>query len=51
MLLGIFRISCVIALGDFPLLLIYSPPPQINWYLLKWAFWTVSDLKLLLGAG
>lgn len=25
--------------------------PQINWYFIKLAFWSVSDLGLLLGTG
>lgn len=49
-LLWVFGFSRVTALGDFPLLLT-SIFPQINWYFLKLASWTVSDLGLLLGTG
>lgn len=44
--------SCLIALGFSTvtfLFLFFSP--QINWYFIKLAFWSVSDLGLLLGTG
>lgn len=49
--LDISILSCNCSWGFSTVTDFYFFSPQINWYFLKLASWTVSDLGLLLGTG